>query len=183
VAVPARSPPAAERADYQSCSRIDAEIREYHRGDEEDVVRLSLRAWAPVFASFEEVLGTEISTRLHGTDWRAYQAKSVRGTLSDLAVRAWVADKDAQVRGFVAATVRDQERLLGEVVMLAVDPEDQGRGLGTALTDHATAWLRQSGMRVAMIGTGGDRGHAPARRVYEKADYRLIPLARYFKAL
>jgi hypothetical protein len=36
---------------------------------------------------------------------------------------------------------------------------------------------------VAMIGTGGDRGHAPARRVYEKADYRLIPLARYFKAL
>jgi ribosomal protein S18 acetylase RimI-like enzyme len=162
---------------------MDAEIREYHRGDEEDVVRLSLRAWAPVFASFEEVLGTEISTRLHGTDWRAYQAKSVRGTLSDLAVRAWVADKDAQVRGFVAATVRDQERLLGEVVMLAVDPEDQGRGLGTALTDHATAWLRQSGMRVAMIGTRGDRGHAPARRVYEKADYRLIPLARYFKAL
>jgi ribosomal protein S18 acetylase RimI-like enzyme len=67
--------------------------------------------------------------------------------------------------------------------MLAVDPEDQGRGLGTALTDHATAWLRQSGMRVAMIGTRGDRGHAPARRVYEKADYRLIPLARYFKAL
>jgi hypothetical protein len=28
-----------------------------------------------------------------------------------------------------------------------------------------------------------ETGHAPARRVYEKADYRLIPLARYFKAL
>ena len=38
-------------------------------------------------------------------------------------------------------------------------------------------------MRVAMIGTGGDPGHAPARRVYEKADYTLIPMARYFKAL
>ena len=162
---------------------MDTEIREYSQADEEAEVRLSLRAWAPVFASIEAVLGTEISTRLHGADWRDYQARSVKDTLSDLAVRAWVADKNAQVRGFVAATIRDQERLLGEVVMLAVDPEDQDRGVGTALTDHATAWLRKSGMRVAMIGTGGDPGHAPARRVYEKAGYELIPMARYFKAL
>ncbi len=34
-----------------------------------------------------------------------------------------------------------------------------------------------------MIGTDGDLGHAPARRVYEKADYQLFPMARYFKAL
>jgi hypothetical protein len=38
-------------------------------------------------------------------------------------------------------------------------------------------------VRVAMIGTGGDPGHAPARRVYESADYTLMPMARYFKAL
>jgi hypothetical protein len=38
-------------------------------------------------------------------------------------------------------------------------------------------------MRVAMVETGGDTGHAPARRVYEKADYTLSPVARYFKAL
>jgi GNAT superfamily N-acetyltransferase len=67
--------------------------------------------------------------------------------------------------------------------MLAVDPACQQHGLGTALTGFATEWLRSSGMRVAMIGTGGDPGHAPARRVYEKADYTLIPMARYFKAL
>jgi hypothetical protein len=41
---------------------MDVEIREYCRADEEAVVRLSLRSWAPVFASIEEVLGTEIST-------------------------------------------------------------------------------------------------------------------------
>ncbi len=142
-----------------------------------------LRAWAPVFASFEQVLGTEISTRLHGPEWRDYQARSVLNTLSDPAVRSWVAGSDAQVTGFVAATIRDQERRLGEIVMLAVDPDGQGRGMGTTLTEHATAWLRQSGMRVAMIGTGGDPGHAPARRVYDKAGYQLIPMARYFKAL
>jgi len=73
--------------------------------------------------------------------------------------------------------------LFGEIAMLAVDPACQHRGLGTALTEFGTAWLRDAGMRVAMIGTGGDPGHAPARRVYAKADYTLIPMARYFKAL
>jgi hypothetical protein len=34
-----------------------------------------------------------------------------------------------------------------------------------------------------MVETGGDPGHAPARRTYEKAGYTLMPIARYFKAL
>ena len=73
----------------------DARIRDYQPADGEVVVALSLRAWAPVFGSMEQVLGHEIFARLHGDD----------------------------------------------------------------------------------------PGHAPARRVYAKADYTLIPMARYFKAL
>jgi RimJ/RimL family protein N-acetyltransferase len=38
-------------------------------------------------------------------------------------------------------------------------------------------------MTVAMVKTGGDPGHAPARRVYEKAGYTFLPIARYFKNL
>ena len=56
-------------------------------------------------------------------------------------------------------------------------------GRGRALTDHATDWLREIGMRVAVIGTGGDQGHAPARRLYDHAGYRLFPAAQYYKAL
>ena len=46
----------------------------------------------------------------------------------------------------------------------------------------ATGWLRPSGMRVAMIETGGDPGHAPARRVYEKAGYTALPTVCFFTA-
>jgi hypothetical protein len=35
-------------------------------------------------------------------------------------------------------------------------------------------------MSVAMVETGGDPGHAPARRTYEKAGFGLFPTARYF---
>jgi len=160
---------------------MHARIREYRPLDEEPVVELSLRAWAPVFASLEHVLDREIFVRLHG-DWRQYQDKAVRDTLADSAMQTWVAEAERGVVAFVAATLH-QERLIGEISMLAVDPDDQDRGVGTALTEFATGWLRDSGMRVAMIETGGDPGHAPARRTYEKAAYTLLPVARYFKAL
>lgn len=160
---------------------MDALIREYRRQDEGRVVELSLQAWAPVFASVEQVLGREIFLRLH-PDWREDQAKAVRGTLADHAMQVWVVEGDRGVVAFVAATLH-RETQTGEIWMVAVDPEAQGQGLGTLLTDHATDWLRGSGMRLAMIDTGGDPGHAPARRVYEKAGYTLLPIARYFTAI
>ena len=85
--------------------------------------------------------------------------------------------------GFVAAGVVDQTRLIGEVAMVAVDPAAQRHGIGSALTEHATTWLREQGMRVAVINTGGDLGHEPARRVYERLGFRLFPNALYFRTL
>ena len=48
---------------------MDARIRDYQPSDAETVVAMSLRAWAPVFASMELVLGHEIfvSHRRRGT--------------------------------------------------------------------------------------------------------------------
>ncbi|MBV8991909.1 MAG: GNAT family N-acetyltransferase [Solirubrobacterales bacterium] len=157
------------------------EIREYRPSDEERVVELALRAWTPVFESIGQLLGTEIFTRLHG-DWRDYQSNAVRTTLADDRTRAWVAELEQGVSGFVTAKL-DRERGLGEITMLAVDPEAQDRGIGGALTEFATDWLRRSGVAVAMVETGGDRGHTAARRVYEKAGYTALPVVRYFKAL
>jgi ribosomal protein S18 acetylase RimI-like enzyme len=160
---------------------VDELIRRYEPSDEERVVDLSLRAWAPVFASLERVLGQEIFHRLHG-DWRPFQARAVREVLNSGDITVWISVSD-QVHGFVATKISDPERLIGEVWMLAVDPDSQRRGIGSALTTFATERLRDAGMRVAMIDTGGDAGHAPARKVYEKSDYTLLPIARYWKAL
>jgi len=160
---------------------VDTRIRDYRPLDEQPVVELALRAWAPVFSSLEQVFGREIFIRLHG-EWRQYQEKAVRDTLADDATQVWVAEAARGVVGFVAAKLHP-ERQLGEIWMLAIDPDAQGRGIGSALTEVATGWLREAGMTVAMVETGGDPGHARARRVYEKAHYTVLPAARYFKAL
>lgn len=157
-------------------------LREYRPSDRETVVELSLRAWEPVFDALEEALGRELFLRLRG-DWRARQAGEVRDVLADSTQRVWVAeDEGERAIGFVAVKLH-REAELGEVYMIAVDLAAQGQGIGTALTEVATDWLRQSGMRVAMVETGGDRAHAPARRLYEKAGYTPLPAVRFFKPL
>jgi ribosomal protein S18 acetylase RimI-like enzyme len=95
----------------------------------------------------------------------------------------WVAEVDGTAVGFVAVELHHPERSMGEISMLAVDPDHQGGGIGTALTEFALDRLKEAGMTVAMVETGGDPGHAAARRTYENAGCVLLPIARYFKNL
>lgn len=67
--------------------------------------------------------------------------------------------------------------------MLAVEPDFQGSGIGSALSEFALDRMKDSGMSVAMVETGGDPGHEAARHTYEKVGFRLLPIARYFKKL
>lgn len=160
---------------------MTATIRTYRPEDLEQVVALSLRAWAPVFAALERTLGSELFLRLR-RDWRQSQTVDVRAALSDEGMRVWVAELDRQVIGFTAAR-QHRESKLGEIWMLAVDPDRQRMGVGTSLTEVALDWFRATGMKVAMVETGGEPGHAPARRVYRRTGFRPLPVARFFKAL
>jgi ribosomal protein S18 acetylase RimI-like enzyme len=146
------------------------------------VVDLSLRAWAPVHDSMRRVMGDEIFDLHHQPDWRTCQRNDVEAVLSDEKATIWVAVEDGAVVGFAVA-ITNLDELVGEITMVAVDPDHQDRGLGTELTNLATDWLREAGMTHAVISTGGDSGHAPARRTYEKAGYRPFPGVNYFKAL
>jgi ribosomal protein S18 acetylase RimI-like enzyme len=80
------------------------------------------------------------------------------------------ADRGARiVAGFVVKEPDHPEEGMGEISMLGVDPDRQGAGVGTALTLFALERLKEAGMGMAMVETGGNPGHAPARRAYEKA--------------
>jgi ribosomal protein S18 acetylase RimI-like enzyme len=151
--------------------------------DLDAVVDLSVRAWRPVFDSMRKVLGDDIFFGLNprGID---EQADAVRNTCTRHAQTTWVAEvpHTTSIAGFAVVVLHDDSPI-GELLMLAVDPQHQRRGVGRALTDFATRRIAAGGKTVAMIGTGGDPGHAPARATYASAGYTLMPLARYFKAV
>ncbi|HET8525998.1 MAG TPA: GNAT family N-acetyltransferase [Actinomycetota bacterium] len=129
-------------------------------------------------------MGDDIFQRLYGSDWRRRQQHDVEEVLhgEEEASRVWVVERDKEVIAFVAATLKVDEGM-GQVRMLAVDPDSQNDGIGTLLTEMATEWIRDAGLPIAVIQTGGDVGHAPARRTYEKAGYVPVPAVYYFRPL
>lgn len=141
------------------------------------MVDLSLRAWEPVFASMEEAVGSAIFRHLFGADWRRYQEDDVRRACTAYAV--WVAEVDGAVAGFTAIDL--PEGSIGEIYMLAVDPDHQRRGIGSALTAHAVEQIRAAGKTLALVSTGGDPGHAAARATYERAGFRSLPSEQYYR--
>jgi GNAT superfamily N-acetyltransferase len=162
---------------------MDLSIRSLREPDVEDVVRLSLLAWSPVFESFECLMGPKVfSTRY--PDWQASQGKLVEDTCADPERFAvYVAEVGGAPVGFVAYTM-DAETKIGQIYLLAVHPEHQRRGIGTELNNFALDRMREGGMQVAYVGTGGDPSHAPARRSYQKAGFDVaVPGVHYFQDL
>lgn len=154
-------------------------IRTYEPADADRVVALSLAAWAPVFDSFRSVFGDELYLRIH-PDWEQSQSGSVREALA--ANDTWVSVTDGEVSGFVNVTFDDTERS-AEIYMIAVDPTYQRRGIASLLTEFALDTMRARGVDLAIVATGGDPGHAPARATYEKAGFVGCPQVWYAKRL
>lgn len=157
-------------------------IRPAANGDTEALVRLSLSAWAPVFASFRRVLGPAIYALIY-PDWQEQQRDVVERVCNDgERMTVWVAEVDGTVAGFIAYTLNAAEKT-GTVELLAVHPEYQNKGIGTELNVFALERMKERGMKLAAVSTGGDPGHAPARRAYEKAGYTAFPQVWYYKGL
>lgn len=169
------------RSTWPDVDGSGVEIERYEESKLEEIVQLSFRAWQPVFASIESAMDADVYRELY-PDWRVAQRAAVESVCADEDTHVWVASKESRIVGFVALQLHRDNRM-GEIYMIAVDPDFQRRGIATALTNYSLAWLKDAGMPVAMVETGEDPGHAPARRTYESAGFRRLPIARYFKKL
>jgi ribosomal protein S18 acetylase RimI-like enzyme len=140
-------------------------------------------AFAPIFASFRSILGDEVyATAQAHEDER--QGELLASLLrSDSGWTVYTVRQAQSVVGFVAVKL-DQDTKVGELGLNAVHPGCAGRGVGTAMYEFAVARMKDAGMRVATVGTGGDPSHAPARRAYQKAGFNLeIPSVWMYRRL
>ncbi len=158
------------------------DIRVFQEDDLPSIIEFSLRAWDPVFVSLREVLGEPIFLRLY-PDWKANQTEAVRSSCTRDERDVFVAIVDGCPVGFVAVGLNAFHERMGIIDMIGVDPEYQRRGVGDRLTTFALDHMRRSGMDIAVVETGGDPGHAPARAAYEAWGFTLLPIARYFQLL
>jgi ribosomal protein S18 acetylase RimI-like enzyme len=127
-------------------------------------------------------MDADVYQAFYPDNWRVSQQKAVEDVCAAEDTNVWVALDTGSTVGFVAVKL-DSESSMGEIYMVAVDPDYQGRGIGSTLIEFVLAQMKDAGMSIAMVETGGDLGHAPARRTYEKLGFGLWSVARYFKKL
>jgi DNA-binding MarR family transcriptional regulator/GNAT superfamily N-acetyltransferase len=81
----------------------------------------------------------------------------------------WVADRGGRIMGSVFVVEEDAET--AKLRMLYVEPEARGEGLGARLVGEVVGFARAAGYRRLILWTNGNL--AAARRIYEKAGFRL----------
>ena len=159
------------------------EIRPFKSDDLTEVSALAVRAWQPVFESFASVLGPRIYDRMF-PDWRTSQAAEVSELCENPAAIVLVAVVGQCPVGFAGVLFHPERAAqVGEIEMIAVDPGHQRQGIAAALIDRCVTVMTERGCELAVIGTGGDPGHAPARAAYESAGFTALPIVRYYRSL
>lgn len=147
-------------------------IRAYAPADLPTLHGIRAAAFAPVFATFRSIVGPDIAALGLATaeQEQAELLNAIAKPESGHGIA--VAEVNNAIAGFVSWKP-DIAPGIGEITLNAVDPAHGGKGVGTALYEHALAQLKAAGMQLAAVGTGGDPSHAPARRAYEKAGFSV----------
>jgi predicted N-acetyltransferase YhbS len=157
-------------------------IRPFQSTDTPQLIQITLLAFEPIFQSFCQILGPAIYDQLY-PDWHRTQQSAIESICQNVeATPLLVAELEGTPIGYLAYTLNPKDKT-GEVQLLAVHPDYQNQGTGTRLNLAALEAMKAAGMRLAVVGTGGDPSHAPARKSYRKAGYIPLPLVRYYQDL
>lgn len=148
----------------------DPEIRPFTPEDLPAMQQVRREAFRPVFQSFRTIVGERIHS-LAFADAEPEQARLLDALCeAGSSHQVFVATIGGVVVGFVSLTM-DAAKRTGEIGLNAVHPDHAGRGIGTEMYEYALALMKECGMALATVGTGGDPSHAPARRAYDKAGF------------
>ncbi|MEM7102877.1 MAG: GNAT family N-acetyltransferase [Bacteroidota bacterium] len=140
--------------------------------DLEELQVIRARAFQPVFDSFRKILGHTIYELAQKPE--DISQKDYLTSLFDEATlwQMWKADSNGKTIGFVAIRL-DEKAKVGEIGLNAIDPDYANNGLGTQMYDFAINIMKNAGMKVATVATGGDPSHIPARKAYQNAGFNV----------
>jgi Iap family predicted aminopeptidase len=144
----------------------------------EKIADLAVLAWQGIYEGYRAQLGDEL--------FCAFFEKREEGKRKSVIAEAescesYVALDGERVCAFINFKCDGK---IGELCTNAILPEYQGFGIGARLQAMALTKMKEQGCTHAFVITGGDEGHLPARRSYEKNGFAAsLPSVKYFKKL
>ena len=157
-------------------------FRAAEEADIPEVRRIAAAAWTPIFEHWRELMGEDLYALQYPGDRMQNKADQVESQFCSHPECVFVVELDGKVVGFCTYVLRESG--VGEIGNNAIDPDYQGRGLGSAMHRECLRRMREAGMKYAQVRTGLDKSHAPARRAYEAVGFRqVLPHVEYFMEL
>jgi ribosomal protein S18 acetylase RimI-like enzyme len=146
------------------------------------VLALSQAAWAPVFQILQPAVPEFVYGNFYPDGWLPRQMADISAFLDQEPDMAWIAQIGEKYVGWIGGRLHPEDNM-GEIYILAVDPAAQRQGVAKALMAHLTRIMQDRGMKMVMVETGDDPGHAASRATYENAGFERWPVARYFRKI
>ena len=143
---------------------------------------MAWHGWAPVFADLEPAVAPYVYKAFYPQGWQVRQNSDIEKLLNSDPHNGWLAIENGAVLGWVGLRLHAEDSM-GEIDILAVDPCAQRSGVARLLIEAAFDRLKNAGMKIVMVETGDDPGHASSRATYEKLGFERWPVARYFREL
>lgn len=157
-------------------------MRAARAGDAGPAADIGVRARDSMWKVRRGLLGDEIHDLAYGDVVEA-KRRSLKKLVGDNLEQTLVAEVDGRMVGFLCWSIWANGQV-GEILEVTVDPDCHGRGIGTALCRQALRLFGEKGCPTATVKTGGDDGHAVARKLYEKLGFGpRLPWVQYFRKL
>jgi ribosomal protein S18 acetylase RimI-like enzyme len=163
----------------------DMHIRDCQQADLPALIDLTIEAFRPLFeVDLPDLLDPVVFAHDHG-GWKDDYRREVPSLFAPDANRFITLAEDAEGSGLPLGYVGWQVTLDGSdrLKMVAVHPKARRQTVGSALCQAALARLKERGVSVVHIATGGDAFHAPARRLYESLGFTGYPVMDYTRAI
>lgn len=146
-------------------------IRPYQPEDFPRMVQIAREAWKEIFAGFREQIGDELYHILYENKYQDKEYQ-LRETVTKAPAHCRICERNGKIVGFITFNY-DDKRKIGIICNNAADRVCGEKGIGQEMYQAVLKIFRDNGMLAAMVSTGLDEGHRPARTAYQRAGFLL----------
>ncbi|MDH4214975.1 MAG: GNAT family N-acetyltransferase [Candidatus Thorarchaeota archaeon] len=164
----------------------DRTILRYARQEDfPQIDKITAICYKAIHESWVSMQGEDIYNALRNPEisWEERKAKQNHELFAEHPEYVWVLENDDDLFGFVTFKL-DREIGYGLLDNNGVLPQYAGKGWGKFMYRHVLQYLRAQNIKIAIVETGLDDPHIPARSAYESVGFdRSAPVVYYWQDL